>query len=163
MLNESLLPGYLSMGKRHHTNYTDSTRYYDWLDRSKEDMLSAKILRETSECYNNAAFHCQQTIEKALKAYILLKSDILVDGHNLSWLCKRAMKYDQKFAEWLQESASLNKCYIETRYPADLPLVLTSDEVSGYYKMASDMYDFILSEVDSVLSRGFLHPEQRRK
>lgn len=151
------------MGKRFHSNYTDSKRYYDWLDRAKEDIISAKLLRESPDCHSSAAFHSQQTIEKALKAYILLKSDILVDGHNLSWLCKRAMKYDKKFAEWLEESASLNKCYIETRYPADLPLELSFDEVTNYVNMASDMYEFILGEVDSVLERGFLHPEQRRK
>lgn len=151
------------MGKRHHTNYTDSTRYYDWLGRAREDIASAKLLRENARCHNNAAFHCQQTIEKALKAYILLKSDILVDGHNLTWLCKRAMKYDRKFSEWLGESASLNKCYIETRYPSDLPLELTFDEVTVYCKMASDMYEFILGEVDYILERGSLHPEQRGK
>lgn len=151
------------MGKRHHTNYTDSTRYYDWLGRAREDITSARLLRGNHDCRNNTAFHCQQTIEKALKAYILLKSDMLVDGHNLSWLCKRAMRYDKRFAEWLDESATLNKCYIETRYPADLPLELTFDEVTGYYEMASDMYDFILSEVDSVLKNGSVHPEQRGK
>lgn len=149
------------MAKRHHTNYTDSRRYYDWLDRARDDLASAKHLREHPDCCNNAAFHCQQTIEKALKAYILLKSDMLVDGHNLSWLCKRAMRYDKKFAEWLGESAALNKCYIETRYPADLPLELEFDEVTGYCEMADDMYNFILREVDTVLARGYAHPEQR--
>lgn len=151
------------MAKRHRTNYSDSTRYYDWLDRSHEDMCSAEILLRNPECHNNAAFHCQQTIEKALKAYILLKSDMLVDGHNLSWLCKRAMRYDKRFYEWLDESASLNKCYIETRYPTDLPLELTSDEVNRYFKMASDMHTFICGEVDSILKRGIAHPEQKFK
>lgn len=155
--------GYFFMGKRHHTNYTDSTRYYDWLGRAREDILSADVLREDPRCYNNAAFHCQQTIEKALKAYILLKSDILVDGHNLTWLCKRAGRYDKKFAEWLDESASLNKCYIETRYPADLPLELTQGEVTAYYNMARDMFEFICGEVDSILRRGIAHPEQKGK
>ncbi len=69
-------------------------------------------------CYNLSAFHCQQAIEKALKSYILLKSGLLVDGHNLTWLCKQAMRYDPKFSDWLDESAALNRCYIETRYPA---------------------------------------------
>ncbi len=151
------------MGKRSHSNYSDSTRYYDWLDRASEDIVSARVLRDEQSCNNSAAFHCQQTIEKALKAYILLKSDILVDGHNLTWLCKRAMRYDKRFTEWLEESASLNKCYIETRYPADLPLDLTFDEVTGFYNMAADMYEFILHEVDSILTRGNAHPEQRGK
>lgn len=151
------------MGKRHNTNYTDSTRYYDWLGRAREDINSARLLRNDADCRNSVAFHCQQTIEKALKAYILLKSDTLVDGHNLTWLCKRAMRYDSKFSEWLDESASLNKCYIETRYPADLPLEITYDEATRYFDMAKDMYDFICGEVDSILLCGNAHPEQRGK
>jgi hypothetical protein len=34
------------MGKRRHVNYTDSTRYRDWLDRACEDISCAEILRE---------------------------------------------------------------------------------------------------------------------
>jgi HEPN domain-containing protein len=138
------------MGKRRHINYSDSTRYRDWLERSCEDIACARLLKEEDKCHNSAAFHCQQCIEKALKAYILLKSDQLVDGHNLTWLCRQAMRYDKRFDDWLDESASLNKCYIETRYPADLPLALDSAEVARYCDMAGDMYAFIRSEFESA-------------
>jgi HEPN domain-containing protein len=138
------------MGKRRHLNYSDSTRYRDWLDRACEDIACAGILREDEKCHNSAAFHCQQCIEKALKAYILLRSDRLVDGHNLTWLCRQAMRLDSHFDEWLDESASLNKCYIETRYPADLPLALDRAEVERYYVMARDMYAFIRSEFEAA-------------
>lgn len=66
-------------------NGNDSRRYYDWLEHSSQDLIAAKILSEDDRCYRLSAFHCQQAIEKALKAYILLKSDVLVDGHNLTW------------------------------------------------------------------------------
>lgn len=149
------------MSKRHKVKDTDSTRYYDWLDKAGDDFASAQHLREYEECYNNAAFHCQQAIEKALKAYILIKSDILVEGHNLTWLCKRAMKYDEVFENWLEQSASLNKCYVETRYPADLPLELDCEELSAYFNMAKEMYLFICAEVDRILEMGIAHPGQR--
>lgn len=139
------------MGKRRHINYTDSTRYRDWLERAREDISCAGLLFHQDKCHNSAAFHCQQCIEKALKAYILLKSDLLVDGHNLTWLCRQAMRLDKRFEQWLDESASLNKCYIETRYPADLPLSLERGEVSRYYNMARDMYRFICHEFASAL------------
>lgn len=144
-------------------NYSsDSRRYYDWLDRAGEDILCAKALLGNDSCYNGAAFHCQQTIEKALKAYILLKSDMLVDGHNLPWLCKRASKYDATFKDWLAQSTSLNKCYIETRYPADIPLDLDYEKVRGYYQMAKEMYLFICSEVDTALDSRKAHPAQHK-
>lgn len=150
------------MGKRSNS-YADSRRYYDWLDRAEEDIASAKALSEHENCYNNAAFHCQQTVEKALKAYILLRSDLLVDGHNLPWLCKRAGKYDSTFLDWLGECASLSKCYIETRYPADIPLDLTQEQVLKYYQMAREMYCFICDEVAVSLAEKKNHPVQKSK
>jgi HEPN domain-containing protein len=141
--------------------YADSKRYYDWLDRAGEDLISAGILMKNDNCYNAAAFHCQQTIEKALKSYILLKSGTLVDGHNLTWLCKRAMKYDDSFASWLENSAFLNRCYIETRYPADIPLNLEYRAIKAYYKTARDMYRFICEEMDIALDLHKIHPKQR--
>lgn len=149
------------MARRRNAGYGDSKRYYDWLDRAGEDMQCAMLLVRDDNCYNGAAFHCQQTIEKALKAYILIKSDVLVDGHNLTWLCKRAMKYDKSFSAWLNESASLNKCYIQTRYPADIPLDLEYEQVMGYFKMAKEMYVFICEELDDLLAQNRAHPGQK--
>ncbi len=148
------------MSKRRHHNTTDSKKYYDWLEMANEDIVCAFLLAQDDNCYNAAAFHCQQTIEKALKAYILLKSDCLVDGHNLTWLCKQAMKYDKSFRVWLEESASLNRCYIETRYPADIPLELSYTAVMGYCNMAKEMYLFICGEMDHAVAHHTVHPAQ---
>ncbi|MDR2908455.1 MAG: HEPN domain-containing protein [Oscillospiraceae bacterium] len=128
----------------------DSTRYYDWLDRAGEDIISAGELLKNDNCYSSAAFHCQQAVEKALKAYILFKSGQLVEGHNLPWLCKRAMRCDGKFKDWLDESVALSRCYIETRYPADLPPELGYVKVKDYYRMAKTMYLFICAEADGA-------------
>lgn len=126
----------------------DSHRYNDWLDRSEEDLLAAKILSENEDCYNSSAFHCQQAIEKALKAFILLKSNILVDGHNLMWLCRQATKYDRGFHQWFDESADLNQCYIETRYPADILNEINEKKIKNFYRMASEMFAYTSKEID---------------
>ena len=73
-------------------NSRDSRHYYDWLDYSHDDLEAARVLKENLQCANAAAFHCQQCIEKALKAYILYETGETVDGHNLTWLCKKAAK-----------------------------------------------------------------------
>ena len=49
----------------------DSRRYFDWLYYANLDLLAAKNLQCDERCYNGAAFHCQQCIEKALKGYLL--------------------------------------------------------------------------------------------
>jgi HEPN domain-containing protein len=135
---------------------SDSRRYFDWLERAGEDVISAHILLGDGRCYSNSAFHCQQGIEKALKAYILFRTGILPDGHNLTWLCKRAVALDSSFRQWLDESSVLNHCYIETRYPADTPVSLEFNRVQRYYRMAKEMYLFICGELDHAIEQDEL-------
>jgi len=134
--------------RRSHANPSDSRRYYDWLDRAEEDMYAASVLMKEDNCYLTCAFHCQQAIEKALKAYVLFKSTRLLDGHNLTWLCRQAIRYDKKFIQWLDESASLNRCYIETRYPTDIPFEFGYEQMISAYNMAREMYAFICEEIE---------------
>ncbi|SDM59060.1 HEPN domain-containing protein [Acetanaerobacterium elongatum] len=132
---------------RHRQRSSDSKRHIDWLNKSGEDMRAAELLLQHPECYNMCAFHCQQTIEKALKAYLLVASDRLLDGHNLTWLCRQALRYDKEFSTWMDESAVLNKFYIETRYPTDLSFALSRKRMEEVFKTAKEMYDFICSQV----------------
>lgn len=134
------------MGRRHEGG-SDSKRYYDWLDCAADDLRAADLLLGEDDTLNAAAFHCQQCIEKALKSYILYKTRGHVDGHNLTWLCRQAVKLDGRFDEWLDESAVLNRFYIETRYPADIPLELNKKAVRRVYGMAEDMFNFITREL----------------
>ena len=87
---------------------SDSRRYFDWLFHANLDFLAAKNLIKDTRCYNSAAFHCQQCIEKALKGYLLFKKHKLYDGHNLTWLCKQAALTDQSFTKWIGKSTLLN-------------------------------------------------------
>ncbi len=121
----------------------DSKRYYDWIYQAWLDRLAANSLASDKVLFHAAAFHCQQCIEKALKGYLLFKSRRLLDGHNLTWLCKQAALMDGGFVQWIDESAVLNRYYIETRYPADIPLEIDEDTMKSLLKMSSDMMDFI--------------------
>lgn len=132
---------------RRNKNSSDSRKYFEWLEFASADLLAAKILKEEEACANSAAFHCQQCIEKALKAYLLLNGFPSPDGHNLTWLCRKAMLYNDYFSEWCDESAFLNRYYIETRYPADIPLSVSKAMLERIYKIAFEMYDFICLEV----------------
>lgn len=130
------------------TNPSDSKKYFEWMANAKEDITVAGILVKESDCRKSCAFHCQQAIEKALKAYMLIVTGRLLDGHNLTWLCKQALKHDNEFKQWLDESASLNHYYIETRYPPDIPLKIDENRINYIYSMALAMYNFIDDQVD---------------
>ncbi|MFA5658632.1 MAG: HEPN domain-containing protein [Oscillospiraceae bacterium] len=126
---------------------SDSKRYFDWLFHASLDYLSAKQLIKDERCYFATAFHCQQCIEKALKSFMLFKKRKLFDGHNLTWLCKQAIMMDEHFRAYLLPSATLNKYYIETRYPADIPLDIDVDTIQRLFDMTGDMLNFICEQI----------------
>jgi len=133
------------MGRGYREN--DSRRYFDWLFHSNVDFLAAKNLFHDERCYTAAAFHCQQCIEKALKGYLLFKKRKLFDGHNLTWLCKQATECDTHFQQWLSKSTALNRFYIETRYPADMPLDITTENIEELINSTSEMLEFITEQI----------------
>lgn len=123
----------------------DSKRYEDWLDKAARDIKSAKILQQ-NDCGNDVvAFHCQQAIEKALKGFILKQMGQIAEGHSLIYLCKEASDHNIEFKKHLKDCAFVNQYYIETRYPADIPLIISDPEVEeciviseAVYKLAMD-------------------------
>lgn len=136
---------------------TDSRRYNDWLFHAFEDYLAAEKLHEDERLQSICAFHCQQCFEKSLKAFMLYKNRKLFDGHNLTWLCKQAAQEDTDFMRWLTKCTMLNRYYIETRYPADIPLTVSYDEADDILACTQEM----LLHVCELL--GFDFRSYRRK
>ena len=135
-----------SMG-RSSSHKTDSKRYYDWLYHARIDYIAAKHIAKDKNCNCLTAFHCQQCIEKALKGYLLYKNRRLFDGHNLTWLCKQAIMADRTFENWLEKSSALNRYYIESRYPADIPMDVDDETKYSLLGATEEMLEFICDEI----------------
>ena len=128
---------------RSSSHSSDSKRYCDWLYHACLDIMSARRLIDDSRLSKPVVFHCQQAMEKGLKAFLLYKHRKLFDGHNLAWLCKQAALTDQSFTQWIGKSALLNRFYIETRYPADIPEEISEDAAQDILAATEEMLDFI--------------------
>lgn len=133
------------MSRNKHIN--DSRRFHIWLDNAQEDIIAAQLLLQNPRCYKLASFHCQQALEKILKSYILLKNNVLLDGHNLLWLCKQAAKIDKDFLDFLDECALINHCYIETRYPSDLLFEISEKQVKEFFISTKSVFDSICHKI----------------
>lgn len=127
----------------------DTLRYRDWIDKSERDIKSAKILKE-HDCGNDVvAFHCQQAIEKILKAYLIIKGDGVVSGHSLLYLCKLAQGHEGNFKKYIKDCGFVNQYYIETRYPADSPLIVSDYEANECIKIAEEIYNYVMSIISN--------------
>ncbi|MGL4664301.1 HEPN domain-containing protein [Clostridium butyricum] len=127
----------------------DTLRYRDWIDKSERDIKSAKILKE-HDCGNDVvAFHCQQAIEKILKAYLIIKGDGVVSGHSLLYLCKLAQGHEGNFKKYIKDCGFVNQYYIETIYPADSPLIVSDYEADECINIAEEIYNYVMSIISN--------------
>ena len=121
------------MRRTRHTS--DSRLFFDWLEIAARDLLAARLLLEQGQCLDIAGFHCQQCLEKALKAYLLDRTGVLPDGHNLTWLCKQVAKFDASFRPYIQHTAGLNRLH------------LSAETVGAVYEFAQTVYTQICDEI----------------
>lgn len=130
------------------TKHSDDSRlFYDWLEIAARDLLAARVLIGEEVCLEIAGFHCQQCMEKVFKAYLIHAAGVLVDGHNLTWLCRQAIRRDESFQRFLEATAGLNRLYIEARYPSDEELTLPADEAQKVYDIAKELYDMVCDQI----------------
>ena len=133
----------------------DSRHYFEWMEYASEDLAAALLLAEDGTCINTACFHCQQAIEKSLKAYLLFMSGHNLDGHNLSWLVRQACKYNSTFGQFISRAAALNSYYIECRYPSDRWETPDPETLAAALSVTRDLYEYICS----IIYDGDYHEE----
>jgi HEPN domain-containing protein len=90
-----------------------------WFEQAKYDLKSAEDSLEDGN-HEWACFQAQQSAEKALKAYLYLQGESLIDTHSIFRLLRMCSGYDQQFAA-AKECKELDEYYIPTRYPNGLP------------------------------------------
>lgn len=121
----------------------DTIKYNEWIEIAKKDLKGAKILYEHDGDYGLVLFHLQQSVEKYLKGYLIFKIGMLQDGHSLIKLCKKASTYNSEFRKFIKDCAFLNGYYIETRYPAEDPLIADEEDVKEGIKFTEEIIVFI--------------------
>lgn len=121
----------------------DSRKYNEWFVMAKKDLKSARILFEHEADNEIICFHCQQTIEKYLKGYIIYSTGELKEGHSLLKLCKCATSIEKSFNDLLKDMAFVNTFYIETRYPAEDPLIVNTLDVEECFKIMNKVVEKI--------------------
>ena len=122
----------------------DSNRYRDWYDKARHDLDGARILLEHGGIADLAAFHCQQSVEKALKGWLLQKTGRLYDGHSLVFLSREAQRKGAPLDDHMRDCAYINQFYIETRYPADTPAELHKEDARECCRIAEEILELLM-------------------
>ena len=91
----------------------------EWLWKGQNDLKTAEILFREKGPADSLCFHCQQAVEKYLKAYLVFKRLHFEKIHNLWSLAKLCAQKDKSFLDFEKDLKTLDAYYIEFRYPPE--------------------------------------------
>jgi HEPN domain-containing protein len=116
-----------------------------WLNKAEHDLISAQRLLEIEPVIlDNACFHCQQAVEKCLKAYLIYNGLDIERTHNIVSLLNKCANFDPVFGTI--DPLDINAYAVQGRYP-DSNLMPSPEEAKSYYQLALHIKSLIAERV----------------
>ena len=103
-----------------------------WLDKAAADLDAAEQLCAQEGRFREiVAFHCQQAVEKYLKAFLVRHQIEFPKTHDIAKLLDSVATVNANVAESLRDVDVLTPFGVEVRYPSDAPEVLEGGEIEA--------------------------------
>ena len=116
-----------------------------WLDKAGDDLRVAKYLSTMHHPTPDEiiCFHCQQSAEKYLKAFIFYNDIEPEKTHDLEYLLELCQKYNKGFSILSTKADLLNRYGIMPRYPNELQI--TEQDMKNAISNAKVIEEFVLN------------------
>ncbi|PIP53933.1 MAG: hypothetical protein COX07_08040 [Bacteroidetes bacterium CG23_combo_of_CG06-09_8_20_14_all_32_9] len=119
-----------------------------WLIKADHDLGTAKITYlHIPEYRDTIAFHCQQAVEKYLKAYLYHLEIIFNKSHDLVYLIDLISQKDLFSKELYDKASSLENYSVQLRYP-NIVIELSDLEIQNSLKIAKEFRDLIIDKLN---------------
>ena len=93
----------------------------EWFKYAERDLESAKFLIKMYPLpLEIICYHCEQSAEKYLKGYLILKQNNVEKTHDLGLLNKKCLLVEPSFVEIEDECLELIPYGVQVRYPYEL-------------------------------------------
>jgi HEPN domain-containing protein len=112
-----------------------------WLTRARQDLRAAEVdLQADLPLLGDAAFHCQQAVEKALKGLLALHGHPFRKTHDIGELAVACLEHEPSLEPLLRRSAPLTEYAWRFRYPGEVfePERAEVDEALGVARRVVD-------------------------
>jgi HEPN domain-containing protein len=107
-----------------------------WLERARQDLRAAEVdLDAGPPLLGDAAFHTQQAVEKALKAFLTRHDHPFRSTHDLGELALACLQHDPSLEALLRQTAPLTEYAWRFRYPGEV-FEPERREVEDAYRLA---------------------------
>ncbi|MBL7075398.1 HEPN domain-containing protein [candidate division KSB1 bacterium] len=119
----------------------------NWINKAEKDLLSAEHeLSFSSAVTESVCFHCQQAVEKYLKAYLVFLDIPFTKTHEIGELITKCEEKDGEISALKEEADKLTDYAIEVRYPDDW-FEPSLEEAKDAFKIAKKIKEFILNRI----------------
>ena len=90
-----------------------------WIRKAETDLKAAERLCSFPDILTDVVcFHCQQSVEKALKGFLISKGIEIGKTHDLVLLIEECLEWEPSFQTYLTECSILTSYAVEVRYPS---------------------------------------------
>ena len=115
----------------------------EWLYKAGNDLESAKyLLTSEKKLFDIIVYHCQQSAEKALKAFLSYRNHKIDKTHSLIILTELCESYESTFTSLREAVSYLNPYSTVYRYPTDV-LLPSLRETEKAIENAEIVYSFV--------------------
>ena len=130
--------------------------------QGKSDLATAQILIHGEERHlDTGVYHCQQAVEKSLKAFLTVCGSTIPKTHDIELLVTLCSEHDSTFSRFLEMATEITPYATEFRYPGEVmePSLLDAETAyrlscrrrgDGFYRI-KDPWAFLVSNRCSLM------------
>lgn len=122
-----------------------------WLNKAAQDLALAERVLQEREFRELVGFHCQQSVEKYVKAILVLRQVNFPKSHDIRKLVDLVQTVCPAIAEQLRNAEWLTPFGVEARYPSDTPEMLPGEEAEAV-AAARDVKGIVTGWIHEYLS-----------
>jgi HEPN domain-containing protein len=119
-----------------------------WIIKGDHDLGTAKVTYlHIPEFLDTVTFHCQQAVEKYLKAFLIFQSTEFRFSHDLVYLLDLINQKDSEFEQFYDSVSELQGYAIEVRYPNET-IFLSNEKVENAILIAKNIRAFVSEKMN---------------
>lgn len=121
-----------------------------WIFKANEDVLVINKLTESEFiATSSVCFHCQQAVEKYLKAFLISNGIEIKKTHNIEFLLSECEDIDTDFAGI--DPKNLSDFGVEVRYPGDMYIPSEAETVE-HIEIVTLVKELVTEKLNKILN-----------
>jgi len=119
-----------------------------WIIKGDHDLGTAKLTYlHIPEYLDTVTFHCQQAVEKYLKAFLIFHSKTFKFSHDLVYLLDIITQIDLDFENYYDTVSELQGYAVEIRYPNET-IYLSKEKVENALIIAKKVRELVTRKMN---------------